>query len=110
MGHGACGGCNAALTRRFHAAEPGQGRFIVDWISLLDGAREEVLANHREGTDINRAMELAAVKVSLANLRTFPFVTEHEKAGKLKLHGAWFAIADGVLHVLNEADGRFAPV
>ena len=28
-----------------------------------------------------------AVKVSLANLRTFPFIAEREQAGSLKLHG-----------------------
>lgn len=109
MGHGACGGCNAALTRRFHEAPPGQGGFIADWISLLDGAREKVLATYGETSENGRAMELEAVKVSLANLRTFPFVAEREQAGRLKLHGAYFAISDGLLHVLDEASGAFTP-
>ena len=43
------------------------------------------------------------------NLRTFPWVREREEAGRLKLHGAYFAIADGVLHVCDEASGDFAP-
>ncbi len=107
MGHGACGGVNAALTRRFHEAKPGQGGFIADWISLLDEAREQILSNHADDPNIGRLMELEAVKVSLANLRSFPFVAEREAAGKLKLHGAYFAIADGVLHILDEASGRF---
>lgn len=109
MGHGACGGCNAALTRRFHEAPKGQGGFIADWISLLDEAREKVLATHGNDAESGRAMELEAVKTSLTNLRTFPFVVEREQAGRLKLHGAWFAIADGVLHVLDETRGDFAP-
>jgi Carbonic anhydrase len=112
MGHGMCGGCNAALTRAMHDAAPGEGGFIANWISLLDDARAEVVAVH--GTDhggaAGRAMELAAVKVSLANLRTFPWIASKEASGALVLKGAFFAISDGLLHVLDETSGQFAPV
>ena len=54
-------------------------------------------------------MELAAVKVSLANLRTFPCVQEKEAAGELGLRGAYFAISDGILHLLDEESGEFRP-
>jgi len=47
------------------------------------------------------------VRVSIANLRTFPCIPEREAAGTLKLRGAYFAIADGVLHVMDD-DGVFA--
>jgi len=50
------------------------------------------------------------VKVSLANLRTFPWIAERERADKLKLHGAHFAISEGRLYVLDEAEGEFRPV
>ena len=111
MGHGMCGGCKAALTQSVHGTEPGQGGFIADWIDLLADAREEVVAQHgTEGRAAERAMEQAGVKVSLANLRTFPCVKELESQGRLKLRGAFFAIADGVLHLLDEDTGEFAPV
>lgn len=111
MGHGRCGGCKASLTRSMHGEEPGRGGFIADWIKLLDDARDEVAAKFgTEGREAERAMEMAAVKVSLANLRTFPCVSEREAAGKLRLRGAFFAILDGVLHVLDEDSGEFAPV
>ncbi|MEC7162074.1 MAG: carbonic anhydrase, partial [Pseudomonadota bacterium] len=61
------------------------------------------------GREAERAMELAAVKVSLANLRTFPCVQEKEGDGTLKLRGAYFAISDGVLHLLDESSGEFGP-
>ncbi len=54
-------------------------------------------------------MEREGVKVSLANLRTFPCVQHKEKSGKLKLIGAVFGIADGQLHILEEASGSFSP-
>lgn len=107
MGHGGCGGVAAALSQRFHHAEPGEGGFIAGWMNLLDGARERVVASYGEGPEAAHAMELESVKVSIANLRTFPFVVEAESAGRLKLRGSHFAIADGQLHILDEASGRF---
>jgi carbonic anhydrase len=111
MGHGLCGGCKAALTQELHDAPPGEGGFIAGWISMLDDARADVVAAH--GTDqgriAGRAMEQAAVKVSLANLRTFPWIREKEAGNVLSLKGAFFAISDGVLHILNEETGTFLP-
>ncbi len=108
MGHGSCGGVHAALTQRFAAADPGAGGFIAHWIDLLDDARQRVTDEHGKGEDAVHALELETVRVSLANLRTFPFVQEAEAAGRLTLHGAWFAIREGVLWVMGD-DGAFAP-
>jgi carbonic anhydrase len=111
MGHGLCGGCAAALTGQFDDTDPGEGHFIADWVRMLDGAREQVRGRHRElDRDAFRDMELEAVKVSLANLRTFPWIVEREKAGSLKLHGAHFSVAEGRLYVLDEAERDFRPV
>ncbi len=111
MGHGMCGGCKAALTQELHGTEPGEGGFVADWIALLDEAREPIALEHgTEGRVAERAMEQAGVKVSLANLRTFPCISRKEASGELALRGAFFAISDGVLHVLDEANGHFHPV
>jgi len=109
LGHQACGGCNASITRVFDKARPGQGGFIADWITILDEARDRVVAQYGEGPEAIRALEEAAVKVSIDNLRSFPCIPEREAAGKLRIHGAYFAIADGILHVLDEATGKFEP-
>lgn len=108
MGHGMCGGVHAAMTGRFAQADPGQGGFIAHWIDLLDAARDRVTAEHGTGEEAVHALELETVRVSIANLRTFPFVQEAEAAGHLTLHGAWFSIKHGVLWVMDE-DGEFAP-
>ena len=111
MGHGLCGGCAAALTGQFDDTEPGEGHFIADWVRMLNGARDHVRAHHSE---LDRSafleMEREAVKVSLANLRTFPWIAQREKAGELKLHGAHFSIAEGRLYILDEAEADFRPV
>ena len=111
MGHGMCGGCKVALTQELHGTEPGEGGFIADWIALLDEARKPVAAQHgTEGRVAERAMEQAGVKASIANLRTFPCIRRKEATGELRLRGAFFAISDGILHILDEADGHFHPV
>jgi carbonic anhydrase len=111
MGHGMCGGCKAALTQELHGNAPGEGGFIADWISMLDEAREPIAAEFgTEGREAERAMEHAAVKLSLANLRTFPNVRRREAEGKLRLRGAFFAIAEGVLYLLDDESGEFGPV
>ena len=110
MGHGACGGVGAALSRRFADAKAGEGGFIAHWVNLLDEARDRIVAEHGTGPEAVHALELEGVKVSLANLRSFPGVPEREAAGTLTLHGAYFAIADGKLHLLDEDSGAFAPI
>lgn len=106
MGHGACGGAHAALTERFADAEQGEGGFIAHWVDMLDEARDKVRTEFGDGPEAVKAMEHETVRVSMRNLRTFPFVAEREAAGDLTLHGAYFAIADGILHVMDD-DGKF---
>ncbi len=111
MGHGMCGGCHAALHRTMEGAEPGRGGFIAHWIEMLDEASAEIRARYPDygNREAGRAMEMAAVRVSLANLRTFPCIQEKERKGTLRLRGAFFAINDGVLHVMDAETGVFAP-
>ncbi len=108
MGHGLCGGCAAALTGQFDGSESGEGKFIADWVSLLDEARLAVRATHPSlDAGAYTEMEFQAIKVSLANLRSFPWIADREAAGTLSLHGCHFSIADGRLHMLNEAEDTF---
>ncbi|HZF42069.1 MAG TPA: carbonic anhydrase [Sphingomonadaceae bacterium] len=110
LGHGGCGGCAAALTGKFSGAADGEGGFIARWISMLDDARTRVCVDY--GGDVDErafaAMEHEAVKISLANLRTFPWVRDREADGSLRLQGAWFAIKEGNLEVLDQSTGFFA--
>ena len=111
LGHGFCGGCSAALTRQFDGASNGAGHFIAEWVGLLSEASEQVRGRHSE---LDRSafldMEFESVKVSLANLRTFPWIAEREQAGRLKLHGGHFSISEGRLYLLDEQSGAFSAV
>ena len=52
--------------------------------------------------------EEEVVKLSLANLLTFPWIAEAVATGQLELQGFRFGIRSGVLTQLE--DGRFVPV
>jgi carbonic anhydrase len=107
LGHSGCGGVRACLDH--NAARQTQAEFIVNWMSMLDGARDKVIAAH-EGAPENElrgALEREGIKTSLANLRTFPCIQILEGRGSIALHGAYFDIASGMLEVLDRESGEF---
>lgn len=110
MGHERCGGINAALTGRFDGAAAGEGGFIARWMEQVAPRAKAIAGQHGIGPEAARLLEEEAIRQSLANLRTFPFVAERERAGKLALLGCHFSISEGRLYVLDEAEGEFRPV
>ena len=108
MGHGRCGGCLAALRHEGPSGDPGEGAFLAGWIALLDEARERVAEQYgTQGREAELAMEFSAIRQSLANLRTFPWIAERESEGRIKLRGAHFSIGEGRLYSLDETNGEF---
>lgn len=107
MGHSGCGGIKAALQQS--AARQTESMFISKWMSMLDDCRLAVVSAHQGATaeSLHDTMEREAIKVSVANLRSFPFIRELENSSKLSLYGAYFDIATGKLEVLNQQNGEF---
>ena len=103
LGHAQCGGITAALSSS--GKKQSERGFVDDWVDIISEARDNVIAS--SATDTQHELELAAIKVSLKNLRSFPFIDAQERAGVLKLHGAYFGIAAGDLYVLDEDCGNF---
>ncbi len=108
MGHAQCGGIKAAL--RPDSLRPGS--FIGSWMDIVQEPRKRVMMalEIEPGIDAQQALEFAAIRQSLENLRSFPFVSEREAAGSLVLHGAYFGISDGILQLLDPDAKRFMPV
>ena len=103
LGHSNCGGCEAALG----AADPPLPPTVERWVGLLANERADINRLPRPARRL--AMEQAAVRRSLANLRTYSEIADREQLRKLTLRGLHFAIADGGLTVADET-GRFHPV
>jgi carbonic anhydrase len=110
IGHSGCGGVRACIEH--DATRQTAAEFIANWMSMLDGARDRLLAAgaSRSLPEMRADLEREGVKVSLANLRTFPCVQILEGKGRLNLHGAYFDISTGQLTVLNEATDEFVPL
>lgn len=106
MGHGECGGIRACL----EGAQGGPvSYFVGPWVEIAAPARDEILRGNdsRPDRDTHRALEHAAILLSLRNLETFPFVREATAKRGLRLDGAWFSIAEGELHWLDRESREF---
>jgi carbonic anhydrase len=101
LGHGLCGGVRALL----EGAPDTAHEFVAPWMSIAEPARVRAMSV-APAEERQRRCEHEVVKVSLANLLTFPWVAARVAAGKLQLHGAWFDIRTGVLMLL-QPDGSF---
>jgi len=103
MGHAQCGGVAAALEER--PRDPNS--FLDSWISLLDTAKSRI---EPHAHDAVIQLEYESIRVTLENLRTFPFVAKAIEERGLNLIGARYGVADGGLELLDVATGEFKPV
>jgi carbonic anhydrase len=101
LGHGSCSGVRALL----NGAPDNAGDFVANWMSIAQSALDVALRCDRV-EDRQECCEHEVIKVSLTNLMTFPWIAERVAAGRLELHGAWFAIHTGKLTLL-QPDGSF---
>jgi carbonic anhydrase len=103
LGHGLCGGVRLLLEGAPQEAQD----FVVPWMSIAASARARAL-QCEPIEQRQQCAEQEVIKLSLANLLTFPWVAERVASGSLSLHGAWFAIRSGAL-LLLQPDGSFEP-
>jgi carbonic anhydrase len=100
MGHARCGGIHSLMNN------PRGGDFVGSWMTIAEDARARAVAANLPPAEAQTLCEHEAVKVSLENLLTFPWVKEAVDAGKLKLHGWYFDLGTATLYTLNAA-GKF---
>jgi len=102
MGHARCGGVRALLGAH-------EGDFIGPWMRIAEPARDIAIsrAGDQSPDVIQRVAEHETLKISLANLRTFPWIRDALRAGKLKLHGWYYDLDSGELQELDETSGEF---
>ena len=103
LGHSRCGGV-AAYRQKVRDKVPERG-FIGSWLTMLDNLKIDESEIFEFGDET--AFEFAAIRSSLANLRTFPFIKTREKEGLLSLHGLHFDLATGAMLALDEKQGNF---
>ncbi len=103
LGHAMCGGIKALL----EGAPDEVSDFVGQWVRIAEPARQRaMLAPPEQRQDI---CEREAVRLSLDNLLTFPWIKDAVEAGHISLYGCLFDIRSGVLERLG-TDGVFRPI
>ena len=101
MGHGRCGGIASVVAD----SDPlSKSDFIGKWMSSVCEVADATPCP-AGCTDLEHKMlvERASIVQSLKNLHSFPWVSALESKGELTIHGVWFDVALGELHVFDEA-------
>ena len=109
MGHAHCGGIRALLGDvQF---DDGASQFVQPWMLIAEQARRVALAGEHADSDMRDvACEQEAIRISLGNLTSFPFVRDAITAGRLQCHGWYFDIDHGCLHGVDPTTGDFTPL
>jgi carbonic anhydrase len=90
LGHGQCGGVKAMA----YGPPPQARDFIASWVEI--GRPALAAAGEAPEGRLGR-IEAEVVRLSLANLLTFPWIAEAASAGRLTLQGYLFDVHNGVL-------------
>jgi carbonic anhydrase len=92
LGHSACGGIEAL--RAAMSGKPDAREFMAAWTNIAADACtfdvDGVIPSQQQ-------LELEAIRISLRNLETFPWVVERIEAGVLDARGWWVDLDDGRL-------------
>ncbi len=109
MGHTACGGVQALMAGGAPSDPGAKSDFIANWMAIAASVRENLHADQSHPHH-HHAAEEEVIRLSLRNLRTFPWIAERVAAGTLALHGCLFDIQEADLLFLDPADDRFKSV
>jgi len=106
MGHSGCGGIKACMSAGENRPI---GRFIAPWVEIAAPARDAVRDEFPDADDETRQklVEWEAIRRSIETLESMPFLQTPLFGGSLRVHGAWFSIAEGQLRWLNRSTGEF---
>lgn len=107
MGHSGCGGIRSLIDGAPVALD-GEYSFIKPWVDIMRNAKRKV--SKLPKTRQYHACELEALKTSLKNLVSFPWIASRVKTGKLSLHAWHFDIATGTMLAYDKDSDTFSPL
>ncbi len=111
MGHSECGGvagCKAMCSGEAPELEK-KTSFVGRWMEILRPGYDRLSKASKDGVDLHE-LEHEAVRVSLTNLTSFPFVDKAINDGNLSIHGLWTDIGEGTLLQFEPNSGTFIAV
>jgi carbonic anhydrase len=99
-GHSHCGAIRAA-----YEGVPDEAVALRNWLKLAS----EALLPVQACAEATRRTEQRAVVLQLERLMAYPMVQREVLAGQLSLHGWYYVIEDGEIHVFDAKQGDFVP-
>lgn len=108
LGHRQCGGIRSLVQSATSETKP--AGFVARWMKIAEPARVRALEKFPNSDEdaMCRHCEMESIKISIENLKTFPFVSEALQTRNLNLLGTYFDLELGQLFVYDEQLGEFA--
>jgi len=106
LGHQYCGGIRALLETN---DEQQKLDYATKWVTIAQPAKEKVLAEYpgasfKEQLNI---LEKESLRLSLENLKTFPFIKERLLKNQLSLHAWYFTLDSGDIEIYQKSTNKF---
>lgn len=99
LGHSQCGGITAMINQDEKSKT---FSFIDKWVKIAKQAKENAKSKTLcTEQNISCLCEKEAIKLSISNLETFPFVKSKVDSGDLTLHGWYFSLENGFIEIIN---------
>lgn len=95
LGHSDCGGIKALLS-----GKNDEHTFIDHWLSIAKDAKQKALDTANNHSHHCELCEKEAIKYSIKNLQTFPFIQERLKQNNLSIHGWYFNLKTGSIELI----------
>lgn len=92
LGHVGCDGIHGMI----HGPRPDARDFLLPWMDIAEPVLWPI-PEARSGERLERIVEAAVLKLSLQNLRTFPWIAAAERSGRLTLQAMEFDLSAGEL-------------
>ena len=107
-GHSECGAMRMLWENQKNVLAP----HLHSWLRHAEGALREIREGKRMAGELAPHNHLSQLNVlrQLDHLRTYPIVTERLQAGRLRLHGWWFDIAEAEVLSYDEKARRFVVI
>lgn len=108
LGHSNCGGIKAFANSISNPTANKDLKFVSGWMNILDPMKAKIPSTV-SNADLPCYCEKEAIKQSLSNLITFPFIKSKLQTGQLSLYGWYFDITSGSL-LSVEKNGEFSSI
>lgn len=109
LGHSHCGGINSLMKDQ---KNEDSSDFIAKWMDIAKLAKQKVLTQH-PNCSLDQQIhycEKESLLISLANLKTFPWINSRIAEKKLFLHAWYFNLNTGIIEIYDSVNNSFVPV